>query len=70
MFCSTRSGTIHSHVILHQANFPQYDFFGYVPNAPGAMRQPPPSSKDEVDERFIVATLPSMATSLDQVLGT
>jgi|GEM_PF-231989 len=36
----------------------QYDYFGYVPNVPGALSKPPPRTKDELSEAWLVEALP------------
>ena len=40
-------------------NFGQLDIYGFVPNAPSIMRQPPPSSKGVVDLQYVMNTLPT-----------
>ena len=40
-------------------NFGQLDVYGFIPNAPSIMRQPPPSSKGVVDLKYVLDTLPT-----------
>ncbi|XP_072570210.1 polyunsaturated fatty acid 5-lipoxygenase-like [Paramormyrops kingsleyae] len=45
-------------------NHGQYDTYAWMPNGPTTMRQPPPRNADEVDEDYIMNTLPDMKTTL------
>ncbi|XP_072570214.1 polyunsaturated fatty acid 5-lipoxygenase-like [Paramormyrops kingsleyae] len=45
-------------------NHGQYDTYAWMPNGPTTMRQPPPRNADEVDEDYIMNTLPDMETTL------
>nr|XP_055054312.1 polyunsaturated fatty acid 5-lipoxygenase-like isoform X2 [Misgurnus anguillicaudatus] len=49
-------------------NFGQYDWYGWIPNSPSCMRQPPPEQKGQVDLTYIMDTLPDRDCSRD-VLG-
>ena len=40
-------------------NFSQMDTYGFIPNAPLLMRQPPPTAKDKVTEEEIMNCLPN-----------
>ena len=40
-------------------NFSQMDVYGFIPNAPGLLRKPPPSQKGEVNLRHIMDALPT-----------
>ena len=42
-------------------NFSQKDHFGFTPNAPAILRQPPPKKKGEATLKSILSTLPSKA---------
>ncbi|KAG8430405.1 hypothetical protein GDO86_017875 [Hymenochirus boettgeri] len=42
------------------ANSGQFDFFSWMPNAPGSMRQPPPTSKGTTTYQSILDTLPAV----------
>ncbi|KAM9327814.1 polyunsaturated fatty acid lipoxygenase ALOX15B-like [Pholidichthys leucotaenia] len=44
-------------------NSGQYDFCGWMPNAPVSLQQPPPTKKGEATEKTIVDTLPSVNTT-------
>ena len=49
--------------VQHSAvNFGQYDFYGFVPNAPTGMRRPPPMTKG-ADNQDILDSLPGKLTS-------
>ncbi|XP_065106179.1 polyunsaturated fatty acid 5-lipoxygenase-like [Paramisgurnus dabryanus] len=50
-------------------NFGQFDWFGWIPNSPSTMRQPPPQQKGETDLKFIMDSLPDRGCS-SEVLGT
>uniref|UniRef100_A0A8C7YVX2 Lipoxygenase domain-containing protein n=1 Tax=Oryzias sinensis TaxID=183150 RepID=A0A8C7YVX2_9TELE len=43
-------------------NSGQFDFYGWMPNGPSTMREPPPTKKNTVDEATILKTLPGMET--------
>lgn len=45
----------------------QYDYFGYIPNVPGAMHKPPPRSKEELSEKWLVEALPGFKQSCVQL---
>ena len=45
-------------------NFAQFDIYGYVPNAPFAMRLPPPSEKGKIDMATILNALPNATITL------
>ncbi|KAK6172838.1 hypothetical protein SNE40_016418 [Patella caerulea] len=51
-------------------NFPQYEEYAFTPNYPGMMRGEPPRSKEAVDERRILASLPDKPTTLDIMVVT
>lgn len=40
-------------------NFSQKDHYGFTPNAPAILRQPPPKKKGDATLKSIMATLPS-----------
>ena len=42
-------------------NFSQKDHYGFTPNAPAILRQPPPKKKGEATLKSILCTLPSKA---------
>ncbi|XP_075908424.1 polyunsaturated fatty acid 5-lipoxygenase-like [Petromyzon marinus] len=44
-------------------NYGQFDFYAWIPNAPSAMRKPPPTTKGVVDMPFILQTLPDVQVS-------
>ncbi|XP_056615926.1 polyunsaturated fatty acid 5-lipoxygenase-like [Triplophysa dalaica] len=50
-------------------NFGQFEWYGWIPNSPSTMRQPPPREKDSVDLKHIMNTLPDRGCSFE-VLGT
>lgn len=52
------------------ANFQQYEQYAFVPNYPGVLRRNPPDTKEEYEEKDIMALLPSMETTLDIMLIT
>uniref|UniRef100_H2MZ72 Lipoxygenase domain-containing protein n=1 Tax=Oryzias latipes TaxID=8090 RepID=H2MZ72_ORYLA len=43
-------------------NSGQLDFYGWMPNGPSTMEEPPPTKKNTVDEATILKTLPDMET--------
>ena len=45
----------------------QYDIFGYIPNSPGAMFLPPPSSHEKSSEAELCYALPPMKSVADQL---
>lgn len=45
----------------------QYEMFGYPPNVPGAMYQPPPRSHEELSEEQFVKALPHRRAAAEQV---
>ncbi|ESO93682.1 hypothetical protein LOTGIDRAFT_209217 [Lottia gigantea] len=51
-------------------NFPQYEEYAFPPNYPGLMRGAPPKSKDAVEERLILESLPDKPTTLDIMVVT
>jgi arachidonate 5-lipoxygenase len=54
--------------VQHAAvNYLQYEHYGFVPNAPLCMRQPPPSKKGTVGPEDIAAMIPSKSQTLWQV---
>ena len=44
-------------------NFGQYDIYGFVPNAPFALRKPPPTEKGVTTYAHILESLPTIHTS-------
>lgn len=40
-------------------NFSQMDTFGFPPNSPALMRQPPPTKKDSITMKDVMKSLPS-----------
>lgn len=48
-------------------NFGQYDMYGYIPNAPVCVRQPPPIEKGKVAYSHLLNSLPS---TFDALLST
>ncbi len=45
----------------------QYDLFGFVPNVPGHMLSPAPSTKDPLSEEFVARSLPYKRASEEQI---
>ena len=45
----------------------QWDQFGYIPNTPGALFMPPPTSKHMTNEARLVYALPGYHSSIDQM---
>ncbi|XP_003383419.1 PREDICTED: arachidonate 5-lipoxygenase-like [Amphimedon queenslandica] len=45
-------------------NFGQFEIYGYVPNAPFALHEPPPTKKGQTDIDFILRALPKSQTTL------
>ncbi|XP_039523271.1 hydroperoxide isomerase ALOXE3-like isoform X1 [Pimephales promelas] len=43
----------------------QFDFGGWMPNYPAALRQPPPKEKGQTTERTIMETLPDVGTTVN-----
>jgi hypothetical protein len=50
------------------ANNGQYDMYGYIPNAPGAMYRPPPATRDALTEADLAAALPQGEAIDEQLL--
>jgi arachidonate 5-lipoxygenase len=50
------------------ANNGQYEMYGYIPNAPGAMYRPPPATRDALTEADLVAALPRGQAIDEQIL--
>ena len=50
-------------------NFGQYDMYGFIPNAPGTLRLPPPPEKGLADHEYtmLINTLPNMADTVKQI---
>ena len=48
-------------------NFGQYDIYGFVPNAPATLRQPPPSKKGDADYNRLLNTLPGIKDTTTQI---
>ncbi|KAF6716982.1 Hydroperoxide isomerase ALOXE3 [Oryzias melastigma] len=46
-------------------NSGQYDFYGWMPNAPSTMQEPPPTQKGRADEATILSTLPDVETTVN-----
>ncbi len=51
-------------------NFGQYIIYAYTPNAPFALRKPPPTEKGVVDHKLLVETLPDEATAISAMATT
>jgi len=67
--CEIVSSIIFNCSAQHAAlNFSQYDYYGFVPNYPGALRLPAPKTKEPITEKVIIETLPSKSISLDQMV--
>lgn len=48
------------------SNIPmQFDFGGWMPNFPSALRKPPPKHKGQTTEDIILETLPDMGTTVN-----
>jgi len=47
----------------------QFDWYGWIPNSPSTMRQPPPEQKGQVDMKYIMESLPDRGCS-SKALGT
>ena len=45
----------------------QWDQFGYIPNTPGSLFMPPPTSKHMTNEARLVYALPGYHSSIDQL---
>ena len=43
----------------------QFDFGGWMPNFPSALRKPPPKHKGQTTEDIILETLPDMGTTVN-----
>ena len=48
-------------------NFGQYDYYGFVPNAPATLRRPPPTKKGEADYTTLMNTLPDETDTTQQI---
>uniref|UniRef100_A0A3P9IYX3 Lipoxygenase domain-containing protein n=1 Tax=Oryzias latipes TaxID=8090 RepID=A0A3P9IYX3_ORYLA len=42
----------------------QYDFYGWMPNGPSTMQEPPPTQKGKADEASFLSTLPDVETTV------
>ena len=51
-------------------NFSQFDIYGYVPNSPTALRQPPPTKKGTVTHAHLLNSLPDTFTTFLTVAVT
>jgi len=51
-------------------NFPTYEYYGFIPNQPGALRKPAPNTKTDVTEEELCDHLPDSSTALDQIAVT
>lgn len=51
-------------------NTGQYDWFAWVPNAPGSMRMPPPTTKEDVTMATVMGSLPNVSQSCIQMATT
>ena len=49
-------------------NFSQKDHYGFTPNAPAILRQPPPKKKGEATLQSILSTLPSKAQAAKAIV--
>uniref|UniRef100_A0A3P9MCG3 Lipoxygenase domain-containing protein n=1 Tax=Oryzias latipes TaxID=8090 RepID=A0A3P9MCG3_ORYLA len=45
-------------------NTGQYDFYGWMPNGPSTMQEPPPTQKGKADEASFLSTLPDVETTV------
>jgi arachidonate 15-lipoxygenase len=45
----------------------QWDMFGYIPNVPGALYAPPPTTKDELSQQHFVEILPHRRAAAEQL---
>jgi hypothetical protein len=63
VLCNIVFGAAFQHAAV---NNPQYDFFGYIPNGPLLLRQPPPRSRD-VSAKDILDALPTRKQALFQL---
>ena len=48
-------------------NFGQYEYYGFVPNAPTGLRKPPPIRKGEADYQTLLDTLPDKKTTVKSI---
>ena len=48
-------------------NSGQYDMYGYIPNAPGEMKSPPPTTREPLSEQKLAAALPKGKDAADQI---
>uniref|UniRef100_A0A3P9HCY4 Lipoxygenase domain-containing protein n=1 Tax=Oryzias latipes TaxID=8090 RepID=A0A3P9HCY4_ORYLA len=46
-------------------NSGQYDFYGWMPNGPSTMQEPPPTQKGKTDEASFLSTLPDVQTTVN-----
>ncbi|ELK29337.1 Arachidonate 12-lipoxygenase, 12S-type [Myotis davidii] len=51
-------------------NMGQFDWYAWVPNAPGSMRMPPPTIKEDVTMDTVMGSLPSFWQTSLQVIAT
>uniref|UniRef100_A0A8C7Y8A4 Lipoxygenase domain-containing protein n=1 Tax=Oryzias sinensis TaxID=183150 RepID=A0A8C7Y8A4_9TELE len=42
----------------------QYDLYGWMPNGPSIMQEPPPTQKGKADEASFLSTLPDVQTKV------
>uniref|UniRef100_A0A3P9IVM3 Lipoxygenase domain-containing protein n=1 Tax=Oryzias latipes TaxID=8090 RepID=A0A3P9IVM3_ORYLA len=49
-------------LLTQSVNSGQFDFYGWMPNGPSTMREPPPTKKNTVKEATILKTLPDIGT--------
>uniref|UniRef100_A0A3P9MDS7 Arachidonate 15-lipoxygenase type B n=1 Tax=Oryzias latipes TaxID=8090 RepID=A0A3P9MDS7_ORYLA len=56
--------------VQHAAvNTGQYDLYGWMPNGPSTMQEPPPTQKGKADEASFLSTLPDVQTTV-HILAT
>ena len=51
-------------------NYGQYDFYGFVPNAPFSLRRPPPSEKGKPTEEDVLESLPDKMSAIISIAAT
>ncbi|ELK30414.1 Arachidonate 12-lipoxygenase, 12S-type [Myotis davidii] len=51
-------------------NMGQFDWYAWIPNAPGSMRMPPPTNKEDVTMDTVMGSLPSFWQTSLQVIAT